>query len=186
VSILHLHLFCVALNYAGTPAGGLCQGGALKEALRRYERLWLPLIAAQAGSGSNGQQQPQQQGYSQLVPPLDVAFLWHLHRLQPGLYEEDCQQLKGRDGKSLKGALHVTPQQVRCMDVTSSRQHWLISTQAWPRSGACMLLMLGLWRRLCTALLGPSLAVPAAVDESECLSAGLSDMAVMHAPCYSI
>jgi hypothetical protein len=102
----------ISTKNAATPAGGLCQGGALKEALRRYERLWLPLIAAQAGSGSNGQQQQQQQGYRQLVPPLDVAFLWHLHRLQPGLYEEDCQQLKGRDGKSLQGALHVTPQQV--------------------------------------------------------------------------
>ncbi|WIA29814.1 hypothetical protein OEZ86_012287 [Tetradesmus obliquus] len=95
------------------PRGGLCQGGALKEALRRYERLWLPLIAAQAGPGSataNGQQQ-QQQGYSALVPPLDVAFLWHLHRLQPGLYVEDCCQLKGRDGKSLQRALAVTGQQ---------------------------------------------------------------------------
>lgn len=98
-------------------AGGLCQGGALKEALRRYERLWLPLIAAQAGPGSataNGQQQ-QQQGYGALVPPLDVAFLWHLHRLQPGLYAEDCCQLKGRDGKSLQGALAVTAQQVSDM-----------------------------------------------------------------------
>jgi hypothetical protein len=98
-------------------AGGLCQGGALKEALRRYERLWLPLIAAQAGPSSNtGNGQQQQQGYNQLVPPLDIAFLWHLHRLQPGLYSEDCQQLKGRDGKSLQGALHITAQQVGSAD----------------------------------------------------------------------
>jgi hypothetical protein len=104
-------------------AGGLCQGGALKEALRRYERLWLPLIASQAGpstaSTGNGQQQ-QQQGYSQLVPPLDVAFLWHLHRLQPGVYSEDCQQMKGRDGKSLQGALHVTAQQVWRLHIHAS------------------------------------------------------------------
>jgi hypothetical protein len=148
-------------------AGGLCQGGALKEALRRYERLWLPLIAAQASSGSNGQQQQQQQGYSQLVPPLDVAFLWHLHRLQPGLYEEDCQQLKGRDGKSLKGALHVTPQQVRGMNVISSRQTFCWATCSF---GKVQLRLYAadvtVWCVLCTA--------PAAV--ADCLSAGSNDL----------
>jgi hypothetical protein len=60
--------------------GGLCQGNALKESLRRYERLWLPLIAQQQAEAGGPH------GYSQVVPPLDVALLWHLHRLQPEAY----------------------------------------------------------------------------------------------------
>jgi hypothetical protein len=60
--------------------GGLCQGNALKESLRRYERLWLPLIAQQQAVAGGPH------GYSHLVPPLDVALLWHLHRLQPEAY----------------------------------------------------------------------------------------------------
>lgn len=109
-------------------SGGLCQGGALKEALRRYERLWLPLIAALAAAPGSS----VRQGYSQLVPPLDVAFLWHLHRLQLSVYEEDCCQLKGRDGRSLTAALHVTAQQVSLAGLFLGRQRGFGSR--WPFS----------------------------------------------------
>lgn len=43
-----------------------------RESLRRYTQLWLPLVAANMGK--------------QLVPPGDIAWLWHCHRLAPGRY----------------------------------------------------------------------------------------------------
>lgn len=81
------------------PAGGLCQGAYLKEALRRYEQLWLPLLASQRRAGG---------AWQQLVPPLDVAFIWHLHRLHPSAYETDCAAVLELPGANL----HVTPEQV--------------------------------------------------------------------------
>lgn len=74
------------------PRGGLCQGVYLKEALRRYEQVWLPLISSQRLAG---------QPWQDLVPPLDVAFVWHLHRLQPSLYAADCQRLPDAQGHVL-------------------------------------------------------------------------------------
>jgi hypothetical protein len=105
---------------------------------------------------------------------LDVAFLWHLHRLQPGLYEEDCQQLKGRDGKSLKGALHVTPQQVRGMNITSSRKHWLVYVRVRQGVAADMAMCQAVTR----AWYSRSLAVPAAV--ADCIKCSDDMVCCMH------
>ncbi|KAI8474937.1 MAG: hypothetical protein J3K34DRAFT_406328 [Monoraphidium minutum] len=80
------------------PRGGLCQGAYLKEALRRYEDVWLPLLSARRLAG---------QPWQDLVPPLDVAFVWHLHRLSPSLYAADCQKLPDAQGQ----VLHVSLQQ---------------------------------------------------------------------------
>jgi hypothetical protein len=55
---------------------------------------------------------------AQLVPPLDVAYVWLCHRLAPAAYEADCKYMFGRtldpvnaeqalafdDGTSTKGA----------------------------------------------------------------------------------
>jgi hypothetical protein len=49
------------------------------------------------------------QPWQDLVPPLDVAFVWHLHRLQPSLYAADCQRLADAQGH----VLHVELSQVR-------------------------------------------------------------------------
>ena len=77
------------------PLGGLCQGALLKEALRRYETLWLPLLAhtaasaaLAAGGGERGAEAGER-AWRALVPPLDVAFVWHLHRLKPSVYAQD-------------------------------------------------------------------------------------------------
>jgi hypothetical protein len=79
------HLTPVTFLSACPPLGGLCQGDVLKESLRRYEKLWLPLVAQQQAVAGGPQ------GYSHLVPPLDIALLWHLHRLQPEVYAADCR-----------------------------------------------------------------------------------------------
>jgi len=48
-----------------------------RESLHRYKTLWLPLL--------NDQRQNQQQ---QMIPPPDIAWLWHCHRLAPRDYSE--------------------------------------------------------------------------------------------------
>ena len=48
------------------------------ESLRRYRNLWLPLVA------SNQEQE--------LIPPPDVAWLWHCHRLAPNDYNQYVKQ----------------------------------------------------------------------------------------------
>lgn len=48
------------------------------ESLRRYRDLWLPLVSQNRGA--------------QLVPPVDIAWLWHCHRLAPFRYTSYCKQ----------------------------------------------------------------------------------------------
>ena len=55
-------------------------GRAVGEAIRRYERLWLPLAA---------------QYDRPLEAPLDVHWVWHVHMLAPRCYIRDCQALVG-------------------------------------------------------------------------------------------
>eukprot|EP00877_Chromochloris_zofingiensis_P001505 jgi/Chrzof1/11355/Cz05g33160.t1 len=100
------------------PAGGLCQGAYLKEALRRYEQLWLPLLASQRRAGG---------AWQQLVPPLDVAFIWHLHRLHPSAYETDCAAVLELPGANL----HVTPEQAFQFTDGSSDAQGSATAQAW-------------------------------------------------------
>ena len=45
------------------------------EALRRYQYVWLPLVVT-----TN----------SPLIPPPDIAWLWHCHRLAPQQYQQYC------------------------------------------------------------------------------------------------
>lgn len=43
--------------------------------LPRYENLWLPLLANEGSSS--------QDPFLPLIPPLDCAWIWHVHRLNP-------------------------------------------------------------------------------------------------------
>ena len=53
----------------------------LKNAVYRYEKYWLPLVAK----------------YNQvLVAPLDIEWVWHCHILSPVAYQQDCLRLVGR------------------------------------------------------------------------------------------
>lgn len=68
-------------------------GPTLDCAIQRYEHCWLPLLA---NEGSKD-------GVSPLVPPLDCAWVWHCHLLNPIQYAEDCERLYGR----LLGVHHI-------------------------------------------------------------------------------
>jgi hypothetical protein len=62
----------------------------LREALRRYE-LFLSLLASWDAEAVS----------EPLVPPLDVVWLWHCHKLAPRHYHADCQaraRARGRAG----------------------------------------------------------------------------------------
>ena len=48
----------------------------------RYETLWLPLAVKYPGKN--------------LLPPLDIHWIWHCHLLAPYYYEKDCQRLVGQ------------------------------------------------------------------------------------------
>lgn len=55
------------------------RGKALQHALMRYEQLWLPLA--------------NEQSSIEMVPPIDVHWLWYIHMLQPLAYRRDCRKL---------------------------------------------------------------------------------------------
>ena len=59
----------------------LFEGPVLNNAIRRYEKLWLPLLAAN----------PKKE----LKPPLDIHWVWHVHLLAPYYYEKDCMRIVG-------------------------------------------------------------------------------------------
>lgn len=50
---------------------------------RRYETFWLPLIAV----ADNAEYR-----VADLVPPLDIAWVWYIHRLNPTAYKNDLLQ----------------------------------------------------------------------------------------------
>ena len=51
----------------------------LAAAIRRYERLWLPLLAAHGAGGGDG---------ADVAAPLDVAWVWWCHSLAPLPYRK--------------------------------------------------------------------------------------------------
>lgn len=57
--------------------GNLYKGPLLTDAIRRYEKLWLPLASTQ----------------DVIAAPLDIEWVWHLHMLSPRVYESDCKRL---------------------------------------------------------------------------------------------
>ncbi|XP_078655975.1 uncharacterized protein LOC144902415 [Branchiostoma floridae x Branchiostoma belcheri] len=60
----------------------LYEGPHVDNALRRYEKLWLPLVARVGTKG--------------LSPPLDIHWVWHVHMLAPLHYEADCNNIVGK------------------------------------------------------------------------------------------
>jgi hypothetical protein len=70
---------------ASRAAGGLYEGKLLDEAIRRYECIWLPLLRSK--HKYNGSK-------VDMTPPLDVAYVWHVHRLDPN-YANFCKQAFG-------------------------------------------------------------------------------------------
>eukprot|EP00775_Hariotina_reticulata_P005102 gene5102-5342_t len=62
-------------------AEGLYDVTILHEALRRYETIWLPLLAESMLQGTA----------HKLQPPIDVMFIQYVHRLAPKAYQRDLQ-----------------------------------------------------------------------------------------------
>lgn len=87
----------------------LYEGPALRRAIWRYEVLWLPLLMAVMLPASATPSDPavatkvahiraknaagDALTVSALVPPLDIAWVWLLHRLHPGAYAADTAAL---------------------------------------------------------------------------------------------
>ncbi|KAG2444631.1 hypothetical protein HXX76_001375 [Chlamydomonas incerta] len=66
------------------PAGGLYTGAWAQAAVRRYLRLWLPLLT----------HHPDPAERESLIPPVDVALVWMLHRaLDIHAYVDDCNMV---------------------------------------------------------------------------------------------
>ena len=61
----------------------LYEEGAVKRAIWRYEKFWLPLAS-------------EHNGKEEIVPPLDVHWVWHTHMLAPHYYRRDCMNIVGR------------------------------------------------------------------------------------------
>ncbi|KAL0375786.1 UNVERIFIED_CONTAM: hypothetical protein Scaly_0696200 [Sesamum calycinum] len=59
----------------------LHQQSTLLEAIRRYDQLWMPLIA----DLTTGSKPPM------ILPPLDVEWVWYCHTLQRGNYRDYCE-----------------------------------------------------------------------------------------------
>ncbi|GIL62394.1 hypothetical protein Vafri_16613 [Volvox africanus] len=84
-SLMLVRLLHAADNF---PRGGLYDGHYAAQAALRYELFWLPLAT---------RAQQQAQATQVLIPPLDVAVAWLLHRCTaPGSYPADCEALLGR------------------------------------------------------------------------------------------
>jgi hypothetical protein len=62
----------------GLHATGVTLQSSHDVSVKRYEQYWLPLVS--------------QHMHIQLVPPPDVAWVWHCHRLAPQAYEDYCQK----------------------------------------------------------------------------------------------
>lgn len=80
----HLKLLHAVDCFPGN--GGLYEGRSAANAVERYHTVWLPLLASALKEGLDT---------SKLVPPLDIAFAWHVHRLNPVAYAADCQHAVG-------------------------------------------------------------------------------------------
>lgn len=65
--------------------GGLYDGLYAHEAVRRYEQHWLPML----------HKMPPGPKRDAMIPPLDVAYAWLCHRLNPHAYSADCMRLFG-------------------------------------------------------------------------------------------
>eukprot|EP00879_Flechtneria_rotunda_P017771 GHRR01018630.1.p1 GENE.GHRR01018630.1~~GHRR01018630.1.p1 ORF type:complete len:294 (+),score=98.96 GHRR01018630.1:560-1441(+) len=85
--ISNMLLMLLAIDSVDTQeADGLYNSDILTEALRRYETIWLPLLA---------RAHTERKNTHLLLPPIDVLFVSYLHRLTPEAYHRDCLALFG-------------------------------------------------------------------------------------------
>ena len=92
----HLQFLKSIHEYYVTSNDTKCHHGS-HESLRRYQELWLPLVAAVTIKANTGTALSMME---QLYPPPDIAWLWHCHRLAPKHYMNYCHQTF--DGRTLE------------------------------------------------------------------------------------
>ncbi|CAE8589999.1 unnamed protein product, partial [Polarella glacialis] len=68
----------------------------LAEAIRRYETIWLPIVAKSAEKDGQA-----------LAAPLDVEWVWHCHMLCPSAYQRDTQWVMQQGSSSDLNAAQV-------------------------------------------------------------------------------
>ena len=78
ISVSHIQRHLAFLKDINTYKS-LCESNVMLNAVRRYETMWLPLVADKETVS--------------LLPPPDVHWAWHVHMLCPSAYEEDCRRL---------------------------------------------------------------------------------------------
>ena len=90
--------------------GILYERDLIRYALYRYETLWLPFLKRTSAKGDESVVvQP-----SARKPPLDVRWVWHVHLLNPRMYESDCKRVLGASFSHV-----LTPSEGRSRDQTA-------------------------------------------------------------------
>ncbi|XP_063399983.1 uncharacterized protein LOC134684614 [Mytilus trossulus] len=60
----------------------LYEGEVVRQAIFRYEKFWLPLLAVN--------------DHLHVAAPLDICWIWHCHMLSPLAYARDCNKIFGK------------------------------------------------------------------------------------------
>lgn len=112
----------------------LYSGHALVRAIWRYEALWLPILAALSDPPTGPNKRSRRPTWRQtsfatkvedirsknfskgglwlnrftVVPPIDIAWVWHCHRLNPDAYEQDLTRfVNENDNESIEYMRHA-------------------------------------------------------------------------------
>jgi hypothetical protein len=64
---------------------------------RRYETVWLPLLADAVAKGTA----------NKLLPPLDVLYISYIHRIDPAAFKRDCSYVAGPETASFARDIRV-------------------------------------------------------------------------------
>ena len=105
-----LRRFLARVHFAHERVPGLLPGAlyhpteAFRLAKARYERVWMPLLAARAAEDYGEEEEKDESGRDEksvddrtiLAAPFDVQWVHHLHRLDPDAYRSDCIRAFGR------------------------------------------------------------------------------------------
>ncbi|XP_076116695.1 uncharacterized protein LOC143084171 [Mytilus galloprovincialis] len=62
----------------------LYEGEVVRQAIFRYEKFWLPLLAINNND------------HLHVAAPLDICWIWHCHMLSPLSYARDCNKIFGK------------------------------------------------------------------------------------------
>ncbi len=64
---------------------------------RRYETVWLPLLADAVAKGTA----------NKLLPPLDVLYISYVHRIKPTAFKRDCSYVHRPEATSFARKIRV-------------------------------------------------------------------------------